>query len=228
MSSRVLGPVPARVRAGIRPAVAARVLDDASGAASPGRMRALYFVTHPDVVADPAVPVPRWPLSPRGLERIARLLDKPWVAGVTSIYCSSEQKAIDGARVLGARLGLRPVLREELGERDRSSTGYLAEDEFRAAVARSFAEPEASVGGSEPSAAAQRRIVAAIDEIRRADPGPGAIAVVSHSGVGALLLCHAAGRPIAIDAQQPGRTGGCWLAIDVASGRLIEGWHAID
>ena len=29
-------------------------------------MPLIYYISHPDVVKDPAVPVPRWPLSARG------------------------------------------------------------------------------------------------------------------------------------------------------------------
>ena len=33
-------------------------------------MSVVYFITHPDVLIDPAVPVPEWPLSPRGRARM--------------------------------------------------------------------------------------------------------------------------------------------------------------
>lgn len=42
-------------------------------------MRLVYFITHPDVVIDPEIPVPRWPLSERGRERMKTLLAKPWI-----------------------------------------------------------------------------------------------------------------------------------------------------
>lgn len=32
--------------------------------------RHLYFITHPNVLIDPTVPVPQWPLSERGLARM--------------------------------------------------------------------------------------------------------------------------------------------------------------
>jgi len=40
-------------------------------------MSLVYFVTHPDVEIDPAVPVPQWPLSARGRARMTTLLAKP-------------------------------------------------------------------------------------------------------------------------------------------------------
>ena len=84
-------------------------------------MKLVYFITHPDVVIDPVVPVPEWPLSERGLERMRLLLRQTWITGITSIYCSTEQKAIDGAAVLAEHLSLQICQSVELGENDRSA-----------------------------------------------------------------------------------------------------------
>src|SRR5215470_13922949 len=68
--------------------------------------RTAYFITHPDVVINPAIPVARWPPSRRGRMRMLRVLENPWVSGVSAIYCSTEQKASgrDGATELETRL----------------------------------------------------------------------------------------------------------------------------
>jgi hypothetical protein len=42
-------------------------------------MRWVYFITHPDVVINPEVPVPQWSLSERGKERMKALLAKPFI-----------------------------------------------------------------------------------------------------------------------------------------------------
>jgi hypothetical protein len=57
-------------------------------------MYALY-VTHPQVVVDPNVPVPMWSLSPEGEERARRFARHPLVAGVRNIVSSTERKAIE-------------------------------------------------------------------------------------------------------------------------------------
>ena len=79
-------------------------------------MRTVTFITHPDVVIDPAVPVPRWPLSERGRQRMRQMLAHPWVSDIGSVYCSTEQKAIDGAAILSAHLSLDYAMVEALGE----------------------------------------------------------------------------------------------------------------
>ena len=59
-----------------------------------------HFITHPEVVIDPAIPVPDWSLSPRGLARMRAALDEPWVAGVGAVFASTERKAREAAAVL--------------------------------------------------------------------------------------------------------------------------------
>jgi hypothetical protein len=76
------------------------------------------------------VPVPRWPLSELGRQRMRAGLRQPWVKDIRAIYCSTEQKAIDGAEILASHLALPFHQIQELGENDRSATGFLPPDEF--------------------------------------------------------------------------------------------------
>jgi broad specificity phosphatase PhoE len=190
--------------------------------------RRFYFITHPDVVLDPAVPIPQWPLSERGQRRMRSLLSQEWLFQVDVIYCSTEQKAIDGAAILSAATGVPFHAVAELGENDRSATGYLPHAEFEATVDAFFAHPRESVRGWERAEAAQERIVGAVARIARAAPGYGPIAVVSHGGVGALLLCHLKGRSIARMEEQPGASGGNYFLFHVPEGALVHGWRPID
>jgi broad specificity phosphatase PhoE len=190
--------------------------------------RRVYFITHPDVVIDPTVPVPQWPLSARGRSRMQRLLRRDWLRQVEAIYCSTEQKAIDGATLLSEATGIPFQAVAELGENDRSATGYLPPAEFDATVEAFFARPGESVRGWERAEAAQARIVGAVTRIARIAPGSGPLAVVSHGGVGALLLCHLTGQPISHTAEQPGRSGGNYFLCHVPGGTLIYGWRPID
>lgn len=190
--------------------------------------RHVYLITHPDVLIDPAVPVPDWPLSPRGRERMQMVLRLPWMAGVRALFSSTERKAIDGAAILAAALALPVTELEDLGENDRSSTGYLPKLEFEAMADTFFARPEGSVRGWERAIDAQRRIVAAMAEVLCRAPAEGDIAVVSHGGVGALLLCHLQGVPISRAADQPAGQGGHYYAFTAEDRRLLHGWTPID
>ena len=211
-----------------------------------------YFITHPDVVIDPLVPVPRWPLSERGRERMRRGLRQPWVADLGAIYCSTEQKSIEAAQILALHRGLDMVQVHALGENDRSATGFRPPPEFEQLANRFFAEPTRSVEGWETAADAQARIVDAVagiasDHALRVQPNqpeaavagsvkpaqpirrrPDAVAIVSHGAVGTLLYCHLAGEPINRRRDQPANGGGNFFAFSLSPPRAHGWWQAID
>lgn len=197
-------------------------------------MPIIYFITHPDVVKSPDVPVPRWPLSARGRERMTAMLARPWVAGIGAVYCSDEQKALDGAAILAGHQGLTPVVRPELGEVDRASTGYLPEAEHAAAARQLFERPDDSVRGWETARHAQARIVRAVEkieaEVLRSSPAiaDAAVAIVAHGAVGTFFLCHLKGVPISMAEAQPGRDGGHYFAYHAATRELLHDWERIE
>lgn len=188
-----------------------------------------YFITHPDVAIDPAVPVPAWPLSERGIKRMNEALQNPWVKTIGSIHCSTEQKAIDGARILAEHRKLEFTPHEDLGENDRSATGFLPPDEFERVADEFFALPERSIRGWETALAAQARVVAAVDRILTgSESHSGDIAIVAHGGIGALLLCHVGKMPIGREHDQPPTAGGNYFCFDTSSRALLRGWSSID
>jgi broad specificity phosphatase PhoE len=174
------------------------------------------------------VPVPRWPLSERGRQRMKVALAQPWIKTLTALYCSTEQKAIDGAGILAEHLSLPYTTVEALGENDRSSTGVLPPAEFEATADAFFANPEASVRGWERACDAQARIVRAITLLAEQDNSAGSIAVVAHGGVGALLYCHFAGHAISRQWDQPRNNGGNYCRYPLPIGPAPSGWKPID
>ena len=190
-------------------------------------MSRIYFLTPPQVVIDPAVPVPRWPLSEVGRRRAHLFADSLVDGPVTAVWSSREQKALDGGAIIAGRLGVPHRIDPDLGENDRSATGYIAPPEFWEVVADFFGKPDESVRGWETARHAQRRIVTALHRLARDEPTRGDIVVVAHGGVGELLMAHLQG--VAIGAhekpQHPG--GGCWIEIDRASFEVLAGWTNI-
>ncbi len=149
-------------------------------------MAQILFVTHPEVVIDPEIPVPRWPLSAKGRARMEALAEALAGLPVRAIWPSDEQKAIDGAEILSERLRAPHQVDAALGENDRSATGYIAPPRFWEVVAEFFAHPDVSVLGWETARDAQNRILAAVARVER-EAQPGLTVVVSHGGVGQLL-----------------------------------------
>ena len=119
-------------------------------------MRRVVFISHPNVVISSHVPVPQWPLSDLGRARMNAALAQPWVAEISAVYSSAEQKSMGGAEILSRHLSLGFTARHELGENDRSSTGFLPPDEFEAVADQFFARPDESVRGWETAWAAQQ------------------------------------------------------------------------
>jgi broad specificity phosphatase PhoE len=156
-------------------------------------MRRAYLITHPNVVIDPASPVPQWPLSERGKE-----------------------------------LGLTYAVVDELGENDRSATGFLPPPEFERLADEFFAHPDQSIKGWETAAHAQQRIVDAVERVVAADTTLGSIAIVSHGAVGTLLYCHLRGVPIARIHDQPANGGGNYYSFDIPRSAPLHRWRAID
>lgn len=185
------------------------------------------FVTHAEVVIDPNTPVPEWGLSDVGRARHATFNDALAGMGVDRVVSSAERKAMDGAAIHGAALGLEPTVVDALHENDRSATGYLPPPEFWAVATEFFKNPETSVRGWERAVDAQSRIVDAIDAIGRSASAGETILVVSHGGVGALLMCRLKGAPISNDHGQPGGGGGNAFTFDWPTWSLIEGWRPI-
>ncbi|APW40808.1 histidine phosphatase family protein [Rhodoferax koreense] len=184
------------------------------------------FITHPNVVISREVPVPRWPLSALGRERMTSGLRQPWLAEVRALACSSEQKAIDGAQILAQHLGLSIIQDAGLDENDRSATGFLPPPAFEAMADAFFAEPERSVRGWERAVDAQARVVAAVTRLlaaHRSQGETGALAIVSHGAVGTLLYCHLAGVPIDRRWDQPPNGGGNYFRFSL-SPRAVDGW----
>jgi broad specificity phosphatase PhoE len=193
-----------------------------------GTNRLLWFITHPEVVIDPTVPVPDWPLSPRGVARMTQASAAPCLSAVTAIYASAECKARQAAEILGSARGLPVRIVPSLHENDRSATGFLPPPKFEATADRFFAEPDRSVRGWERAVDAQARIVRTVSGIAARNPAAGDVAVVAHGAVGALLLCHLLGTAIDRRFDQPGRGGGNVLRIRLPSLELAEGWADID
>lgn len=191
-------------------------------------MPVVHFVTHPEVVIDPSMPVPDWPLSAEGIGRMALALERPWMGNLGSVFSSAERKALDAARMVAECFNLKPVVVDALGENDRSGTGYLPKLEFEAMADAFFARPEESVCGWERAVDAQRRIVAAVEHVITHAPGYGNIVVISHGGVGALLLCHLKAVPISRTEDQPGVGGGNVYSLDVKTRTLLSGWRRIE
>ncbi|MDO8422845.1 MAG: histidine phosphatase family protein [Parvibaculum sp.] len=187
-------------------------------------MSTIYFITHPEVIVDPALPVPEWHLSDNGVARMTRFAASDAMRGVKFIWSSAETKAIEAAEILGRRHELDISAIQALHENDRSATGFLPPAEFEQVADAFFAQPHESVRGWERAIDAQTRVRGVFEGIASNDL-PGDIAIVAHGAVGTLLLCHLSALPISRTYDQPFQ--GHYWAWSKATQTVLHGWREI-
>ncbi|MGB0661813.1 MAG: histidine phosphatase family protein [Mangrovicoccus sp.] len=189
-------------------------------------MSRLIYLTHPQVQIDAHIPVPEWDISEIGRQRILSLEDAPWLSNVTSIYSSSEKKAVTSAELIADFCGLPVKTRSDMGENDRSSTGFLPPDEFEKMADAFFANPGIRVKGWESAQEAQTRIVSAVTEILASHQN-GDLLCVGHGAVGTLLMSHCAGWEISRSHDQTGGGGNIFVAA-LPRLTLVHAWRRLE
>ncbi|MET3897662.1 broad specificity phosphatase PhoE [Devosia sp. UYZn731] len=191
-------------------------------------MRALY-ISHPQVRIDPEVPVPQWGLSEVGRARAEAFAARGLVPADAMIFASDEHKAVELAEMIAR--GAAVTVDAQMGENDRSATGFLPPDQFEETANRFFATPMESVDGWERAIDAQRRIIEAVaGAMARVQPGQTAV-FCGHGGVGTLLKCYLGGWSIARSEDQsrlanPG--GGNGYAFDLMARKLYCDWTPME
>lgn len=189
------------------------------------------YVTHPQVVQDPAVPVPRWGLSLKGRERAERFANHKMVCAARRIISSNETKALELAAALEAVSGIRVESGENFGENDRSSTGFVPSERFEQLADAFFDEPEVSTEGWERAIDAQARVVGAFEAALAGHDSALPVVFTGHGAVGTLLKCHLGGLAIARREDQrrigdPG--GGNVFVVRLRDRKLLSDWMAME
>lgn len=189
-------------------------------------MYALY-VTHPEVVIDPKVPMPRWGLSATGRARAEQFANHPLLHGLARIVSSTETKALELAAILSAGCGAPVESGDKFDENNRSSTGFVPAERFERLADALFAHPDESAEGWETARDAQLRVVAAFEAVIAGHDPARPIAFTGHGAVGTLLKCHLGGLQIARSEDQrrignPG--GGNVFVVRLADRALLTDW----
>ncbi|WP_428642305.1 histidine phosphatase family protein [Roseibium sp.] len=170
------------------------------------------YLTHPEVRIDPDVPVPEWTLSDLGRERAAKAAFLPFAREIRQVISSSEQKAIETARIFAARLNVFQRALAFLNENDRSATGFLPPEDFEKTADAFFEQPFVSIRGWERAIDAQDRVVNGVRSALRHIPEDHPVLFVGHGAVGTLLKCHLMATPISRQHDQA--RGGSWYRFE--------------
>lgn len=188
------------------------------------------YLTHPQVRIDPHKPVERWGLSDVGRRRVEAISPDGWLVEISRMVSSDELKAVETAQILADKSGMKIETMPDMGENDRSATGFIPPEQFEAAADAFFAAPDTSFRGWETAAAAQKRIVNSVNMALETHPRSQPILFVGHGAVGTLLKCHLAGRPIARseDQQSAAPGGGNIFCFELETGKLLCDWTAME
>ena len=186
----------------------------------------IRYLTHPQVAIDPAVPVPDWGLSDEGRARVAAVVGARSLSGTTRIVSSAERKACETVVPIAERLGIEVEIRPAMHENDRSATGFLPPEEFESVADAFFEHPDSSIRGWETARDAQDRIVAEFRHVIQDLTGD--LLIVGHGGVGTLLWCALAGKPIDRRHDQGPGGGGNLFSIDPATLRPVSTWQPME
>ena len=142
-------------------------------------IRRLLLVRHCEASGQ----APDAPLTGRGLEQAEQLADRLAPLAPDAIVASPYLRARQTVAPLAARLGASLAIEPRLAERRLGNHGH---DDWRAAIAASFADLDLAFAGGESGRAVQTRARAAIAEVLA---GPHRLPVLAtHGNLLALLL----------------------------------------
>jgi len=112
---------------------------------------------------------------------------------IVAVYTSPLRRAVQTAAPLAGRLGLVPVVIDDVAEFDRHASSYIPMEELKAAGDPRFHDPTSDVwGGNDPDDGFDERVRGAIDRMIADHPGE-TIAVTCHGGVINLVLADVLG-----------------------------------
>jgi broad specificity phosphatase PhoE len=180
---------------------------------------------------DAAVPVPLWGLSPEGRARAEAFVGRGVVPSGAWVFSSRETKALELAELVAGATGTPVMSDHQMGENDRSSTGFLPPALFEAHADRFFAEPQQSADGWERAIDAQARIVATVRTALASVPADVPVIFCGHGAVGTLLKCRIGNRRISREEDQSrigALGGGNGFLFDLAAKQLLTDWTPME
>jgi broad specificity phosphatase PhoE len=162
---------------------------------------------------EPNRPPDEWRLAPEAFADIDRLRQSGRLPGTARWFSSPERKALETARRLtdGLISDGDVLVVPELAEHRRSVHWFDSETEFKDAVRRAFADPEApAVPSWEPLSVTRDRLVPAVHRILVAHPDDDVV-LAGHGTAWTLLVSELTGEPPDLAAWERLRMPDLWV-----------------
>jgi broad specificity phosphatase PhoE len=186
----------------------------------------IIYLSHPEVKIDPQRAVSDWEISEQGRRRLIAASKRGWPGRGWRLIASPEVKAQQTAEFLSNAFALPLHTHPDMGEVDRSATGYLPYDAHEALADALFAQPAIGPQGWESAQAASQRITKAFQEVL-AEVSDNMI-FVGHGAVGSFLWCALTKTPISRAADQR-RCGSFWAGSMGPDGFVpVHPWQALE
>ncbi len=139
-------------------------------------------------------------ITDTGVEQMRRLADLLANEPVKAVYSSDLQRAVKGARIIGARIGIEPVMKHPLRElslgRWEGLTREEAAERFPEEAGFRFKDLAVSkIKGGESLLDLKARVMPAIGGIIELHRGS-SVCIVAHGGVNRVILSDVMGLPI--------------------------------
>jgi len=145
----------------------------------------LYLLRHAESTVSPDEPESDWPLSETGRNQAQALVDRLADCRVDAIYSSPYRRAVATVQPLAADRDLSVRTDDRLRERELTNRWL---DDHREALRRVWNDFSLALPGGESSAACQRRVGAALDDLRSRHGGGERVLVSSHGNAIGLYL----------------------------------------
>lgn len=149
--------------------------------------RTLTLIRHSISAPTDGIPAAAWPLSEEGRRACLPLAETIAALRPARLYTSTEPKAAETGRLVGAVLGLPVAAEPGLHEHERAHTRWMGRPQFESAVENFFAQPDKLVFGDETAYAALERFTQAVDRVLARHPAE-SLAIVTHGTVMALFV----------------------------------------
>ncbi|MEZ5905895.1 MAG: hypothetical protein R3C69_12640 [Geminicoccaceae bacterium] len=187
-------------------------------------MTVIYYLSHPEVTIDPAVPVPDWALG-RGASEDRAVRVAAWLLACRRIVSSAERKAVETAELIAEASAAEITVRPAMHENDRSATGFLVPAEFEQVANAFFAQPADRCAAGRVPSTPRRGSRPSSRRCSRTTTGPCPFSS-SAMAVGTLLYCRHAG--LAIDRRHDQPEGGSVFALDARSLAPLFTWRPME
>jgi 2,3-bisphosphoglycerate-dependent phosphoglycerate mutase len=146
----------------------------------------IYLLRHAQTIPSNDIPRAEWTLSSTGKEQAEQLVERVLPLAIDVVYSSPLRRAVETVVPFAGRLGLT-IQTERAFSEQNACTSYMPPAEFQTLIAKYWQDVDFAMEGAESLSECQKRMMAGIREVEKANKGKN-ILISSHGeAIGALL-----------------------------------------